>query len=144
MKNRIKYLYNQYKEMILYIVFGVLTTAINYGSYFLLAHPMGLSVIASNVIAWIVAVLFAFVTNKLLVFDSKSLRFDLVLKELVSFAACRFFSGALDTGIMLVFVNMLHFSDLIIKLLSNVLVIIINYILSKFFIFAQKGKIVNG
>lgn len=130
--------------MILYVVFGVLTTAINYGSYFLLAHPAGVSVLASNVIAWILGVLFAFVTNKLLVFDSKSLRFDLVLKELISFVACRLFSGALDTAIMLVFVNMLHFNDLIIKLASNVLVIIINYVLSKFFIFAPKGKTVNG
>jgi Predicted membrane protein len=142
--SEIRKLYDRYKEMILYVVFGVLTTAINYGSYFLLAHPAGVSVLASNVIAWILGVLFAFVTNKLLVFDSKSLRFDLVLKELISFVACRLFSGALDTAIMLVFVNMLHFNDLIIKLASNVLVIIINYVLSKFFIFAPKGKTVNG
>lgn len=129
--------------MILYIVFGVLTTAINYGSYFLLAHPAGLSVLVSTVIAWILGVLFAFVTNKLLVFDSKSLRFDLVLKEFISFVACRLFSGALDMAIMQVFVNMLHFNDLIIKLASNVIVVIINYVLSKLFIFAQKDKAVT-
>ena len=133
-----KKLYLKYKEMILYVVFGVLTTAINYGSYFIFAHPLHLSVITSNIIAWLLSVLFAFVTNKLLVFESKNMSLAVVMKELLLFIACRLFSGALDTGIMYVFVDLLHYSDLIIKILSNVIVIVLNYVFSKLLIFTRK------
>lgn len=139
-----KKLYCKYKEMILYVVFGVLTTAVNYGSYALLAHLAGCSVASSNGIAWALSVLFAFVTNKLLVFESKSLKAAVVMRELLSFAACRLMSGALDMGIMLLFINLAHFNDLLVKLASNVLVVIINYILSKAFIFKQKECMENG
>lgn len=135
-----KKLYERYKEMILYIVFGVLTTAVNYGSYALFAHGAGFSVAISNAIAWVLSVLFAFVTNKLLVFESRSLRLTTVMRELGSFVACRLLSGLLDMGIMIVFSQMLHFNDLLVKLASNVLVIIINYVLSKAFIFAKKER----
>lgn len=139
-----KKLYFRYKEIILYVVFGALTTAVNYGSYALLAHGAGFSVAASNGIAWILSVLFAFVTNKLLVFESRSLRLAKVMRELVSFIACRLLSGLLDMGIMIVFTQIVHFNDLIVKLASNVLVIIINYILSKAFIFSKKESAENG
>jgi putative flippase GtrA len=128
----------KYREMELYIIFGALTTAVNYLFYYIFAHPLGISVVWSNIAAWALSVLFAFVTNKLLVFGSASLRPAVVLGELAAFVACRLFSGALDTGIMVLFVDALGFNDLVIKLLSNVAVIIINYVFSKFFIFAGK------
>jgi putative flippase GtrA len=138
--SKMRNLYKRYKEMILYIVFGVLTTAVNYGVYFLFAHPVGFSVAVSNIIAWLAGVLFAFVTNKLLVFESKSLSARVFLWEFLSFVACRLFSGLLDTGIMVVCVDYLHYNDMIIKILSNVIVVIINYVFSKFFIFTKKEK----
>lgn len=133
-----KKLITRYKEIILYIFFGILTTAVNYGSYVLFAHCTGYSVAVSNGIAWILSVLFAFLTNKLLVFESKSLQPAIVLRELISFIACRLFSGFLDMGIMIIFTQVFHFNDLLVKLASNVLVVIINYALSKIFIFSKK------
>lgn len=137
--NRITELYKKHKEIILYLVFGGLTTLVNYASYFIFSHLINCSVVTSTSIAWIIAVLFAYITNKLWVFESKSIKKKALLKEAVSFFAARAFSGVLDVGIMALFVDVLHFNDLIIKILSNIVVIIINYILSKFWIFKKKN-----
>ena len=137
--NRITELYKKHKEIILYLVFGGLTTLVNYASYFIFSHLINCSVVTSTIIAWIIAVLFAYITNKLWVFESKSIKKKALLKEAVSFFAARAFSGVLDVGIMALFVDELHFNDLIIKILSNIVVIIINYILSKFWIFKKKN-----
>ncbi len=131
-------LYRKYKETILYLVFGGLTTLINIVTYWLLTKPLGIDFMVSNAIAWVVSVLFAFVTNKLFVFESKGLNAALVVKELVLFVGARLFSGALDMGIMYLFIDILHFNDLLIKVLSNVIVIIVNYVLSKLIIFKKK------
>ncbi len=131
-------LYRKYKETILYLVFGGLTTLINIVTYWLLTKPLGIDFMVSNAIAWAVSVLFAFVTNKLFVFESKGLNAALVVKELVLFVGARLFSGALDMGIMYLFIDILHFNDLLIKVLSNVIVIIVNYVLSKLIIFKKK------
>lgn len=131
-------LYRKYKETILYLVFGGLTTLINIVTYWLLTKPLGIDFMVSNAIAWVVSVLFAFVTNKLFVFESKGLNAALVAKELVLFVGARLFSGALDMGIMYLFIDILHFNDLLIKVLSNIIVIIVNYVLSKLIIFKKK------
>ncbi|SDN24477.1 GtrA family protein [Acetanaerobacterium elongatum] len=137
-------LFKKYKETILYLVFGGLTTLINIVSFWALNKLLVLSMdkdtalMVSNAAAWVISVLFAFVTNKLFVFESKSLHVGLVLKELVLFVGARLFSGALDMGIMYLFVSILGFNELVIKILSNILVIIINYVLSKLIIFKKK------
>ncbi|MDP4153832.1 MAG: GtrA family protein [Bacillota bacterium] len=136
--------YEMYKEPILYVIFGALTTAVNYFSYIIFAHLAGLSVVFSNAAAWVLSVIFAFVTNKLLVFESKSLNAGSVIKELTSFVTCRLLSGLLDTGIMVLFIDVAHYNDLYVKLFSNVLVVIINYVLSKNFIFTRKEGAENG
>ena len=137
-------LYEKYKEPILYVFFGALTTAVNYGSYVLLAYCAGMHVAASNGIAWIVSVLFAFVTNKMLVFESRSLKIRRVLREFISFVACRLLSGGLDMAIMLVFIEIARCNDLLVKLASNVIVVLLNYILSKMLIFTGKERAENG
>lgn len=134
----------KYTELLLYGIFGVLTTAVNYGSYAALAHMAGLSVAPSNGIAWALSVLFAFITNKLLVFGSKSLRPGRVLRELGSFVACRLASGGIDMGVMMFCTAVLHANDLIVKLGSNIVVILLNYILSKAFVFSRKERAENG
>ena len=136
--NKIKDLLKKYKFIILYGIFGVLTTVINIVSYSLLFEVFGISNVVSNIIAWILSVLFAFITNKLWVFDSKSLEFKLFLKELGNFTVCRLATGVLDLGIMFVGVDLLNGPAIILKVISNIIVIILNYVMSKLFVFKKK------
>ena len=130
---------NKYKDFILYAVFGVLTTLVNVVVYWLLAHPLALGTMVSTVIAWIAAVLFAYVTNRKWVFHSDAHSAREITKEILSFFACRLATGAVDWGCMFVFVDLLRFHDVLIKVLANILVIILNYIASKLIIFKKKG-----
>ena len=131
-------LIKKYKFIILYGIFGVLTTAINIGVYSLLYSALGVSNVVSNVIAWILSVLFAFITNKIWVFESKSLAFKTLLLELGNFIICRLATGVLDLGIMFVGVDLLKGPAIILKVVSNALVIVLNYVLSKVFVFKKK------
>ena len=135
--SNIKELIIKYKFIILYGIFGVLTTVINIGVYGVLYSGLGVSNVISNVIAWVISVLFAFITNKLWVFESKSFNFKLFVKELGSFTVCRVATGVLDLGIMFVGVDLLKGPSIILKILSNVIVIILNYILSKLLVFKK-------
>lgn len=133
-----KRLLKKYKFIILYGIFGVLTTVINIVSYSLLYSVLGVSNVISNIIAWVLSVLFAFITNKLWVFESKSFEFKLFFSELGNFALCRLATGVLDLGIMFVGVDLLKGPAIILKIVSNVIVIILNYVLSKVFVFKKK------
>ncbi len=136
--DKIKSLFLRYKELIVYGIFGVLTTAVNYVSYIIFTRAFGLGVLASNLIAWVLAVAFAFVTNKLFVFESKKFEYKILVKELVSFVISRVFSLALDMAILYVMHELMHINDLIVKIISNVVIIIVNYVISKFIIFKDK------
>lgn len=135
---KIKELMIKYKSFILYAIFGVLTTVVNVVTYYLFAKVFGCGTAISTIIAWFVAVLFAYVTNKKWVFDSPSWEKDVLIKELIAFFSCRLLTGLLDFIIMMVFVDVLHFNDLIIKVISNIIVIILNYVASKLVIFKKK------
>lgn len=129
------------KQLILYLFFGVCTTLINTVCYGILYEGFGIGNVTSTVIAWLLAVIFAFVTNKLWVFESQTAERKEVLKELLSFFGCRLATGVLDVATMFVAVDLMHRNSLIWKLLSNVLVIVINYVASKWFIFrGEKDK----
>jgi len=134
----IKKLYNKYKDLILYGIFGVLTTAINWIVYKLFYSILGVSNVASTCVAWILAVIFAFITNKIWVFDSKSFAKKVVIKELTAFLSARIATGVLDVLIMWIAVDKMGYNEDIWKLISNVIVIIINYIASKLIIFKNK------
>ena len=131
----IKQYWDKYKDVILYLVFGVFTTVVNIVSYWLCAHVLGLGVMASSVIAWALAVFFAYVTNRTMVFHSSATGKGEILKEIGSFFACRLGTGVVDWVIMFVFVTVLHFIDMIVKIAANFIVIVLNYVLSKFVIF---------
>lgn len=131
-------IYKQFKEQILYIVFGVLTTAINIVSFFACTRVIGLGLIPSNIIAWILSVLFAFVTNKIYVFDSRNYTVSVVLRELIDFTVSRGATGLLDLGLMYLFVSVIGIEDMISKIVINIIVIILNYILSKVYVFKDK------
>ena len=138
MMSNIKELIIKYKFIILYGIFGVLTTVINIGVYGVLYSGLGVSNVISNVIAWVISVLFAFITNKLWVFESKSFNFKLFVKELGNFTVCRVATGVLDLGIMFVGVDLLNGPAIILKVASNIIVIILNYVMSKIFVFKKK------
>lgn len=134
----IKILWNKYKEIINYLIFGVLTTIVNYISYIILTKVCNIDYLVSTVIAQVIAIIFAYITNKIFVFQSKNLSKKEFLKEMFSFFGFRILSLFLDMGFMYIFVDMLHLNDVIMKLVSNVLIVIANYIFSKLFIFRKK------
>ena len=136
--SKIKVLLKKYKFIILYGIFGVLTTLINIVSYSLFYSVFGVSNVISNIIAWVLSVLFAFITNKLWVFESKSFEFKLFMAELGNFTLCRLATGVLDLGIMFVGVDLLKGPAIILKVVSNIIVIILNYVMSKVFVFKKK------
>ncbi|MGN0141787.1 MAG: GtrA family protein [Roseburia sp.] len=131
-------LLRKYKSFIMYAIFGVLTTVINLASYYVLYNMLHWSNLASTALAWLIAVIFAFATNKKWVFDSQSMEWKVLLYELVTFFACRLATGVLDMVVMFVAVDVMAWNEMLWKLLSNVIVIILNYVASKLVIFKKK------
>lgn len=138
--NRIIELYKKYKEIILYLIIGGLTTALNIATYWVCANPLNLNTVLSNILAWTVGVIFAYFTNKIFVFESKSFKPNIFFKEFLLFVLARVTTGVIDTGIMYLFVDILSLSqyEIWIKLASNVIVIILNYVFSKLIVFRKK------
>lgn len=136
----IKELFFKYKELILYVFFGGLTTLVNWGSYWLLADVFRVEYLWATVIAQFLSILFAYITNRIWVFESKTHGLKGITFEILRFFGCRLFSAFLDFGCMLVGVDYLHINDKVMKLLSNVVVIIVNYVFSKVFIFKKTEK----
>ena len=134
---RLKALIKQYNEIIKYLIIGVATTVLNYIVFVLLINIANTEMHASNIIAWFVSVIFAYFTNKLFVFESKSFKLNVLGKEILSFGTARILSLVLEEIILYVFVNLLKMNKLIIKLIANGIVIIVNYVLSKFIIFRK-------
>ena len=133
----IKNLFIKYKELISYGFWGAATTLVNYGVYFLCTEGLQLHYMLSNGLAWVLAVLFAFVVNKIFVFSSSSWKRETLLGELWKFVSARVFSGVLEAAFLFVFVSVLHFPDGIIKVLVGILVILSNYVISKLFVFKK-------
>lgn len=145
MIKKIKALLSRFREQILYLIFGGLTTVVDWGVSFLLYYFWGEAieetvflVHAANVVAWAAAVLFAFVTNRIWVFESKKRGFLPVMGELVAFAGGRVMTLLLQEGIFLVFHDLLHLKAYAVKLIAAVLVIIANYFISKLLVFRRK------
>ena len=128
----------EYRRFIFYVVFGVLTTLINIAVYALSYKGLLLGNVPSNVIAWIVAILFPFVVDKLYVFEARNMELKNVLYELVKFIGARLTTGLFDLAIMFVGVDVLHGPAIIIKVAANIMVIILNYVLSKLVVFRKK------
>ena len=131
-------LIKKHKSFIAYGVFGVFTTIVNIVTYNFCYNNLGISNTLSNIVAWILAVTFAYLTNKVWVFDSKSWKWEVLKREVLAFISCRLATGILDIVIMFVCVDILGLHALLMKVISNVLVIILNYIFSKLVIFKKK------
>ena len=137
----IKELYLQNKEIINYLVFGVLSTVVNFVSYYICTRLANIDEVISSGLAWFFSVLFAYITNKIFVFESKTRTIKAFFKEMLSFFLARVLSGILcDVGTFAVMVNVIKINDIIAKIITQIMVIILNYILSKFFIFKKKKE----
>lgn len=138
MLQKIRALVVKYWDILSYLIFGVLTTVVNYAVYLPIYNLLGLSAAVSNVIAWVAAVAFAFLTNKPFVFKSHDWSAKTVIPELTKFVSCRIASGAMETLILLLTVDMLGWNGNIWKLITQVLVVILNYVTSKLVVFRKK------
>ena len=165
--DKIKSLFVKYKEIIMYIIFGVLTTLVNWVVY-ALTEPLfkamfhgddvmfnlfgmaitytTFAIFLANFLAWVAGVVFAFVTNKIWVFESKSWRFGLVMKELWLFVLARLITGVLEWfGVPLLWAigmdqALFGIDGFLAKIVVSVIVVILNYVFSKLIIFKKKDK----
>lgn len=150
--NMIKNLIIKYKELIIYGVFGVGTTLVNFITYKLFNVILGEKYyLLSNIVAWLISVIFAYVTNKLFVFESKSWEIKLVAKEVSSFFAARIFSFVIEEAGLFLLVDMLKMKEITIeisglalggnmiaKVFLAVIVVVLNYFFSKLVVFKKK------
>ncbi|NMD68804.1 GtrA family protein [Bacillus sp. DNRA2] len=127
------------KEMISYLVYGVLTTVVNIVSYWIFTELFYVDYRVSTSIAWLFSVIFAFITNKMFVFNSKGFDLNTMVREFMSFMFFRILSYLIDLGMMIALVEWVQMNDMIAKILANVVVVIINYVASKYIIF-RKAK----
>lgn len=130
-------LLKKYQDIISYLFFGVLTTAVNFLVYYPLTNVLGFDETVTNVIAWVVSVAFAFVTNKPFVFKSHDWSAEVVVPELTKFVSTRVGSGLLETLMIFVLVKLMRFDGNIVKIAASVFVIIINYVGSKLIVFKK-------
>lgn len=128
-------LIRKYKETILYLVFGVLSTIVNIATYVFCSRILNINFMISNIIAWFAAVIFAYITNKLFVFESKNTNIKFILKELTSFMSCRILSGTIELILMYIMINFMLINDFIVKIITNIVVVVLNFIFSKLIIF---------
>ena len=138
----IKQTYIKYKEIINYLIFGILTTFISLITYYLLIitilnpnNPIELQI--SNIISWIFSVTFAYITNKKYVFNSNEKK---IKKEILKFYTSRLSTLFIDIILMFIFVTILKLNDKIIKIIVSIIIIILNYILSKLIVFKKRTK----
>lgn len=127
------------KALVLYGIFGALTTAINIVIFWLLSDVITINYLVANALAWIIAVVFAFFTNKLYVFESRGMTKAVVVKEFTEFILARAATGVLDMVFMYIGVSLLSWDQTITKVIINVIVIILNYVISKLWVF-KKGE----
>ena len=133
----IKKIIETYKEIMAYLFFGVCTTVVNFVIYFACTQILDINYLIANALSWIGAVVFAYVTNRIWVFKSKSKGIRAIFKEILTFVSCRLFSGVIDMLIMFIGVDILGISDGITKLATQVIVVVLNYVFSKWIIFRK-------
>lgn len=137
MIRKVKKLIEKYWDIVSYLFFGVCTTIVNYLIYIPCYNLLGLSASVSNMLAWVVAVAFAYLTNKPFVFKSNDWSAATVIPELTRFVGCRIGSGAAETLILFLAVDLFGWNGNIWKLLTQVMVVVLNYIGSKLLVFKK-------
>ncbi len=139
----VRMLWQKHKEPVLYLVFGVATTAVNFIVYSILVKGFACEMTVSNTVAWFCAVVFAFVTNKLFVFESKHWAFGLFLREFLPFFGARVLSGVIEIGAPTLLYNLGFAFDLFgikglgVKAVVSIVIILLNYVFSKWIVFKK-------
>ncbi len=129
-------LFKKYSEIIRYLIFGVLTTIVSIGVYALFTKVFNVNYMVSNIISWIISVLFAYITNRMFVFKSKS---NNIVLEIYQFYKYRIYSFLIELFLMYLFVELINIDDMISKVIVQIVVIILNYIFSKLFVFKKES-----
>jgi len=139
-------LYNRYREIIMYLIMGLATTFVCWGSYYLFTDFLDFELNVANILSWLVAVIFAFITNKWYVFESKHLDLKTVTKELSAFVGSRIFTGIIA---WILFPILIYFGidrfiietpGMLAKILTSIIEIVLNWVLSKYFVFRKKPE----
>ena len=131
-------IYVKYKEVLLYLFFGGLTFLVSIGTYAFFNVKCEINELVSNLLSWIAAVLFAYITNRIWVFQSSTSGVKECLREAVSFFSGRIFTLLVEEIILLIFVTVLGLNSLLVKVAAQIIVIILNYVISKKFVFREK------
>ena len=143
MLEKIKIFYKKHRELIVYLFVGGLTTLVSFAVCLPLMWWAKWPAAVSNAVAWVVAVLFAFATNKLFVFESKDWQFQVVFPEFLKFVGCRVASGVFETAFLALTIDLPQMGEvkwysIFMKVLASIIVVILNYIGSKLFVFKKK------
>lgn len=133
-------LYRKYKEVLLYLFFGGLTMIVSVASYWFFSEPMKLHVQIANVLSWVLAVLFAYITNRIWVFDQKTHGGKELLAQMFRFFSGRVATLLVENAILFIFVQKLHGSNMVVKIVAQVVVVVSNYFISKFMVFRNKDS----
>lgn len=128
-------IYKRYKEVLLYLFFGGLTTLVSIFSYIFFERQMGMNPLIANIFSWILAVTFAYLTNRVWVFQSSAVTKTQIAKECVSFFGGRVATLVLEEVVLMIGINALGFNSIAVKVIAQILVVITNYIISKLFVF---------
>ena len=129
--------FKKYKGYILYLLFGVCVTFINSIVYHICYSSWGISNIKAVCFSWLTSVVFAFITNKLWVFESEKYRNRIIIRECISFFSCRIITGILELLVMYIAVDILMLEAFIWKIISNGFVVVLNYIAGRFVVFKK-------
>lgn len=137
-------LFKKYREPIVYLIFGVATTAVNWIVYVAMQKLFHADMTLCNAVAWVIAVLFAYVTNKLFVFESKSWAAGTVVREAAAFVGARILTGVLETAVPTLLFKIgldqavFGIEGFVAKAVTSVVVIILNYVFSKLIVFRKQ------
>ena len=126
--------YKKHREVLLYLFFGALTTAVSWGSFYLLHYPIGWNEHIANILSWVAAVLFAFLTNRTWVFSTKGN----ILREMLLFFTARLTTLGVEEIFLLIFATLLDKEAMPVKIVGSVLVLVLNYVFSKLIVFRKK------
>ena len=128
----------RYREQLLYLVFGFLAFLVSMGTFALADRVLKMPTLVANVFSWVITVAFAYVTNRTWVFESKATGLAPIVREILSFAAGRLLTLGVEEFMLFVGVTLLAFDSILVKLIAQVVVIILNYVISKFVVFRRK------
>lgn len=132
--------YRKNKEILLYILFGGLTTVVSIATFWLFGTVLGVHELIANVLSWIFAVTFAYLTNRTWVFDSRVSDTRGIVREAASFYGGRLLTLGFEEAVLAVFVTWLGMNEMLIKILATVGVLVLNYVISKLFVFRKDGE----